>query len=90
MSLSREFEIRGYVAFLVDVMEKCRNLLTHWRVQEADLRDGLALLKFAYADAKLGLVGVEREDWQCLRASTIVLVAQLLKPLRAFNPDLTT
>ena len=54
------------------------------------MRDGLTLLKFAHSDAEKALAGVERDDWLKLRANIIVLVAQLLRSLRGFNPDLTT
>ena len=85
-----EIEKKGYMAILEEAMERCRAVLRQTGVQEADLRDSLSMLKLAHSDAERALLGVETSAWQRLRAETIVLVAQLLKPLRQFNPDLST
>ena len=90
MNTPSEIEIKAYMAVLEDVIERCKAILAQKKVQEADLRDGLSLLKLAHSDTEYGLVGLERDDWLKLRASAVVLVAELLRPLRAFNPDLTT
>ena len=90
MDSRREAEVQGHLAVLEEAIERCKAILAQKKVQEADLRDGLCLLKLAHSDAEYGLVGLEREDWQRLRANTIVVVAELLRPLRGFNPDLNT
>ena len=90
MNTPREAEIQGHLAVLKDALNRCNTVLSQGRVQEADLHDGLTFLKLAHADAEYGLVDFEREDWQKLRSDTIINVAQLLKGLRVFNPDLTT
>ena len=90
METNSERDLQKYMTVLEDVLAKCQNLLNHRSVQEADLREALSLLKLAHSDAERGLVGVEREDWHRLRAQTVTTVAMLLRPLRGFNPDLTT
>ena len=90
MEAATERDIRRYLVVLEDINGRCRNLLNQKRLQEADLRDALCMLKFAHSDAERGLVGIELEDWHKLRAITITTVAMLLGPLRGYNPDLNT
>ena len=90
MASTAEREIRRHMVVLEDVVARCRSLLNQRDLQEADLRDALCTLKFAHADAERGLAGVEREEWQTLRAHTVTTVAMLMKPLREMNPELTS
>ena len=90
MTNPSETEICQLLAVLDDAMQRCRDVLKKPRPEEIDLREALCFLKLAHADAEYGLNGVEKPEWHILRTSAVEMVSQLLKPLRAFNPELST
>ena len=83
-------EICQLLAVLVDAMQRCRDVLKKLHPEEIDLREALCYLKLAHSDAEYGLNGVEKHEWHILRTNAVEMVSQLLRPLKAFNPDLTT
>ena len=71
-------------------MQRCRDVLKKLHPEETDLREALCYLKLAHSDAEYGLNGVDRTEWHVLRTNAVEMVSQLLRPLKAFNPELTT
>ena len=90
MTNPTEQQIKELLAVLENAMDRCRSILKQPHPGEADLREGLCFLKYAYSDAEYGMAGVERPDWHTLRSSAVKMVSLLLTPLRNFNPDLST
>ena len=88
MTNPSETDSRHAMAVLEDGIRRCRDLLKQVRPSETDLRDALCYLKYAYSDAEYALTGVEKPEWHVLRSGAIDMVAQLLAPLKAFNPEL--
>ena len=87
MANPSEAEIRHPMSVLEDAMQRCQNVLKLQHTDEADLREALCYLKYAYSDVEYGLTGVEKAECHMLRSAAINMVSQLLKPLHCFNPE---